>query len=192
MTKTIIPFFLIVVTLAIQSCNKEESTPPAPKPIAVGDFNNGGVVFYIDNSGEHGLVCTVQDQSFGTSWGCAPQVISGAMGTAIGTGAQNTSDILAVCNDNSIAAAICDNLILNGHSDWFLPSKDELNEMYSSKNKIDSTSLANGGAALQSINYWSSSLLNLNTVWIQTFASGGSQSGLSDSLSAHVRAVRAF
>ena len=72
-----------------------------------------------------------------------------------------------------LLAAICNSLELNEYTDWFLPSKDELNELYENKDAVDHTAVANGGDLLQNVNYWTSSYFNSDSVWIQTFASGG-------------------
>jgi len=145
----------------------------------------GGIVFYVTDGGAHGLEAAPADQDGGTgaTWGCAGTFLIGAAGTAIGTGAQNTADILAGCTDGSAAAAtVAGAFSLNGYSDWFLPSKDELNALYAKKAVV-------GGFA--SLNYWSSSQSDGATAWSQTFAFGALYVG--DKMNSfRVRAVRAF
>ncbi len=156
----------------------------------IGDYCLGGVVFYLDGSGG-GLVCAVSDQGTGTPWGCDGTLISGADGTAIGTGAQNTIDIEAGCTTSGIAADICANLSLNGYTDWFLPSKDELDAMYQNKTIINTTAIANGGDAFINTYYWSSSESSNSTAWRQYFLPG-SQASNGKNGPYKVRAVRAF
>ncbi len=158
--------------------------------IEIGDFYQGGVIFYLDGSGG-GLVCAINNQSTGTTWGCDGTEISGADGTAIGTGAQNTIDIEAGCTTPGIAADICANLSLNGYTDWFLPSKDELNEMYINKATIDATAFANGGTAFANTTYWSSSEYNYHNAWRQSFLIGNHYYSYKY-YTVYVRAVRAF
>ncbi|GEM_PF-1290950 len=137
----------------------------ATAPLAIGDFHEGGVVFYLDNTGEHGLVSAITDQASNAAWGCTGTAIVGADGTAIGTGVQNTQDIIAGCTESLIAAEWCSSLNLNGFSDWFLPSKDELNQLFINKAVVDATAITFGGTALQTNFYWSSTELNANQAW---------------------------
>jgi hypothetical protein len=91
----------------------------------------GGIVFYISDGGLHGLeVSPVNQSSVSALWGCYGTDIAGAYGTAVGDGAANTAAIVADCNDPNIAAKLANDYVLNGYSDWYLPSKDELDLLY--------------------------------------------------------------
>ncbi len=167
--------------------------------LAVGDSYQGGKIAYIFQSGDpgyvggetHGLIAAASDQSTGAEWGCTWIVIAGADGTAIGTGAQNTIDIEYGCGEAGIAADICANLSLNGYTDWFLPSKGELDAMYQNKVTINTTAQANSGSAFEDAYYWSSSENGSNYAWDQDFGSGY-QNFYNKYDASRVRAVRAF
>jgi hypothetical protein len=124
------------------------------------------------------------------TWGCFGTSITGADGTAIGTGEQNTTDITAVdggCSTSGIAARLADVLTLGGQSDWFLPSKDELNQMYIN---LQSASTPLGGFSADG--YWSSSERGgANDAWFQDFDHGDQDFGFKN-YTFYVRPVRAF
>lgn len=114
---------------------------------AIGDTGPaGGIVFYITDGGTRGLEAAPSDQS-NSVWGCIGVAIAGADGRAIGTGKQNTADILQGCTTDS-AAKVADTYSLNGYYDWFLPSMDELNELWLHRDVV-------GGFVEQRL-YWSS------------------------------------
>ena len=155
----------------------------------IGYTYQGGIVFYLDGNGG-GLIAAPTDQSTGTDWGCNGTIISGADGTAIGTGAQNTIDIEAGCTTPGTAADICANLTLGGYSDWFLPSKDELNEMYLNIGQGNALGLNNIGGFSPNL-YWSSTEYNYDIAWIQNF-NNGYQNAINKDFNYYVRSVRAF
>jgi hypothetical protein len=152
---------------------------------SIGENANGGLVFYIDNSGKHGLVCAPSEQGTVEEWGCWGTEITGADGTVVGTGNQNTIDIINGCTSEGTAAKICYDLILNGYSDWFLPSKDELGLMYTNLK-------VNGFGDFTGQFYWSSTEGPDNDAWAQIFNSGMQARLGKNSLDHHVRAVRIF
>ena len=156
--------------------------------LAIGLTYQGGIIFWLDGNGG-GLIAAASDQSSGAEWGCFGSAISGADGWAIGTGNQNTIDIEAGCTTSGIAADICANLTLNGYSDWFLPSMDEINEMY--LNIGQGSALGNIGGFASNI-YLSSSEAGLPNAWTKDFSSGFGPSNTPKNNSIYVRAIRAF
>tara|TARA_R110002167_G_scaffold2366_1_gene12149 strand:- start:84 stop:575 length:492 start_codon:yes stop_codon:yes gene_type:complete len=148
--------------------------------LRVGDTYQGGIVFYV--SGSSGLISSASDQS-SAQWGCQGTNLSGAAGTDIGTGAQNTIDINAGCTTANIAADVCRDLDLNGYTDWFLPSKDELNQMYIHRATIGNFTTGN---------YWSSSEAGPGTAWLQVFNTGSQVNTTGKSSALVFRAIRAF
>jgi hypothetical protein len=81
-------------------------------------------------------------------WGCEGTDITTTAGMG---GQENTTAIINGCSTAGIAARICDQLVLNGYDDWFLPSKAELNLMH---NTLHEQGLGNFSTGAP---YWSSS-----------------------------------
>ena len=181
-------YTLLAVSIIFSAC--EEDTPlPAPNnnnnsALAIGDTHQGGIIFYLDGNGG-GLIAALTDQGSDVLWGCEEISISGADGTAIGTGNQNTIDIESGCTTGGIAADICANLTLGGYSDWFLPSKDELNEMYVNLHQ-------QGLGDFNNYNYWSSTEFDGGKAWFQDFIDGVQAIFDKNYGTFYVRAVRAF
>ena len=124
----------------------------------VGDTGPaGGIVFYVSNEGLNGLEAATVDQ-VGTQWGCLGTEISGANGTAVGTGEQNTAAIIAACSETTAAS------VASAYGPgWYLPSKDELNLLY-----VQKAAVVVGDFVSDNL-YWSSSHADANFAWFQFF-----------------------
>lgn len=172
----------------------------AAPPLSVGQSAFGGKIAYIlqpDDPGYdvnvvHGLVATTTDVSTSAMWGCWGTTITGADGTAIGTGNQNTIDILAGCGEDGIAAKLCSELSITDqdgtvYNDWYLPSKNELIKLYQNR-------VAISGFNLSGI-YWSSSegINQIVDAWILDFSNGTTIEVMKDAPDGiQVRAIRSF
>jgi hypothetical protein len=164
----------------------------AAREYAPGDVGPaGGLIFYVNpndaTDGWRYLEAAPFDQSAGAKWGCFRRAIRGAHGSAIGTGKQNTRDITSACSDADTAAALCANLSLNGFTDWFLPSRDELAAMYVRlKTEFGARSVADN------FSYWTSTQQTTDMANHIDFADAGRQHYDDKDFPRRVRAVRAF
>jgi uncharacterized repeat protein (TIGR02543 family) len=153
---------------------------------AIGGDLQGGKLAYLDGTNLGGFIAATADQSTGIIWAVAAYqstAVTGADGTAIGTGNQNTIDIVTQNGtDSTFAAGLCSNLSLGGYDDWYLPSRDELAQLRINR-------VAIGG--FTNLYYWSSSEGGAYDAWAQYFSTGN-QNGHTKSVARYVRAIRAF
>ena len=170
----------VIVGTMLAGCSKSK---PEPK-LEIGQPYQGGIIAYIDETGKHGLIAAPSDQNNGNPicWSVDNRN-TGATLTDIGTGKSNTDKIVeAQGTTENYAALLCKNLSIDGYSDWFLPSRFELDELYRNRAEI-------GGFSDDW--YWSSSEYYTNAAWHQKF-SNGSHNYYYKYGSYRVRAVRAF
>ena len=157
----------------------------------IGDIIEGGYLFYVDETGQHGLIAAMEDLPGTYEWGCNGEFVSGSDGTSIGTGFQNTIDIVnqgCISVFGLTAAQATLGAQINNYHDWYLPSKDELIEMYST--------IGNGGAEgnvggfVLNV-YMSSSEYSINSIWVVGLDNGFSGPTPKTELG-RVRPIRSF
>ncbi len=174
-------------------------TYPANGKCEIGNKGpGGGIVFYVaptpqswgqylevapatwngTSTDPEALWCDVRDVFLVSAAG-DPE-LKKLIGYEIGKGRSNTQLMSAYCKSG--AANLASAYRGGGKSDWFLPSKDELNQMYVNKTTI-------GDFATDY--YWSSSVYNAPYAWFQNFGTGIQNLNLKN-LAHSVRPVRSF
>jgi hypothetical protein len=157
--------------------------------LTIGQFYQGGIIFWLDATGQHGLIADTTDQSAGIRWYNGQYRYTGTSGDGLYAGVMNTALIVAtqmlISQAGSFAAKVCADYSVtdNGvtYGDWYLPSQYELNLLY-----LQKTAVGNFAGI-----YWSSTEYNSQFAWFQNFDNGFQLYEYKD-VTYKVRAVRAF
>ncbi len=125
--------------------------------VVMGTFYKGGIVSYLDNTGKHGFVCSLKDVGQ-AEWGCKGTKLTGAvtMKRDIGEGDVNSFIIIINCATPGIAAKLCTDANLQGFTNWYLPSYNELRQIDNRFDFINEQLQKHGGESLTNEIYWSS------------------------------------
>ena len=168
---------------------KNEVKEIAPPTIG-GTGPAGGLIFYDKGSYSDGWryleTAPASTEWTGKEWDSSSGTRIRGTGTDIGKGQSNTTKIIGIQGKGSTyAAQLCDALTVGGYSDWFLPSKDELNLMYTNLKVF-------GVGGFAANYYWSSSEYGVAHAWYQYFYNGVQYYNYKWNFAYRVRAVRAF
>ncbi len=187
-TTTVAP----TTTTTTTTTTTSTTTTTTVAPLSVGSTGpGGGVIFFVDLTQPEGqryleIACEGWNNSCDGSndpevqWGCSGVDIGDATGSAIGKGPANTSAILLACQSTTNAAGVVDAYTKNGYSDWFLPSKDELNALCKWVHNDNVNTVCNSNRAFDPIvngriiinSYWSSTQSNATDAYNLYFQQG--------------------
>lgn len=173
---------MISSLISLSTGCKKDPADKSPHYYTLGEQYGGGIVFYVDSTQQHGLIAATVDQSTTAPWWNGTFVATNA--TSATDGFTNTQKIVAAQQSGEYAARICDGYAGGGFTDWFLPSKDQLDKLYSNRMFV--------GGFSEEI-YWSSTEFDVASVWVQDFTNGQQHlDNSSDGANVHTRAIRTF
>lgn len=173
------------ILILVNSCKKADEEKITK--LEIGTEYGGGIIFYVDSSGQHGYVCASYDQGTALTWNNGTNLTTNAKGTGFGTGQANTAAIVATQGNGNYAAKICSDLDINGYNDWYLPSKSECFSMY-----FNLKTMRGLGHFTDAI-YWSSTEASIGNAYSQYSNDGyPPNGGYYKNTAYYVRAVRAF
>ncbi len=162
----------------------------------IGELYGGGIVFYIYDNGQHGLIASLNDLdgSSGVQWYNGSEITTNAESTW--DGATNTTTIVSVQGVGTYAAQLCDDYTGGGQSDWYLPAVWEFQILFNNafviskilENDGDSTT---NGLQFKNGRYWSSNEVGFSTAYNFIVSINKVEAAMKFS-QYKVRAIRAF
>jgi len=157
----------------------------------IGTGGEDGVVFWVDHTGQHGLICANTDihEGTGIEWNLGGSTaICGA--SSHWDGAGNTAAIIATFGAGAYAAKICDDYATSATSagDWYLPAYDEASKLYHARYEVDKALNTN---SFDLTYYWTSTEEDGFNAWHYRFHHGTGHI-LPKNIIHNVRPIRAF
>lgn len=130
----------------------------------VGELFGGGVVFYVEHSGQHGLICGMTDLNDLVKWSNINVLPIGAAAQSDWDGQANTTAIINQPGHTESAAKLCDDYTNIDYgtgvfSNWYLPALSQLHKLFNALYEVNKTLEIDGNsstAALLKWPYWSS------------------------------------
>jgi len=163
----------------------------------IGELFGGGVVFYVNEDRQHGLICSMVDLSSSKEWSNIST--SYVLGSSMWNGQSNTTDIIEQSGHNSSAAKLCDDYVNSDYgteifTDWYLPAIFEFEKLYYSIYEINKVIETDGNpltTGLENSYYWTST--ENTSDWSYVFyIYDGNKYLKSKVLTLNVRSIRAF
>ncbi|HAT4390781.1 TPA: DUF1566 domain-containing protein [Legionella pneumophila] len=175
----------------------------------IGEEYNGGIIFWVDKTGQHGLIASKTDlnNNEGIQWrnGESGNKVTNARADGIYAGESNTKLIIAqqtIDNQSGTFAALlaanyrvlgdgitpCPNPTTESptcYGGWYLPSAYELTLLHNNLQR-------QGISTFAPDYYWSSTESSVGEAWLQNFSTGELMASGKASTLGHVRAVSRF
>ncbi|MEI6750759.1 MAG: DUF1566 domain-containing protein [Bacteroidota bacterium] len=159
--------------------------------LTVGQSYQGGKIFWLDATGQHGLIAATNDQETGMYWIVNYTQVTGTVGDGLYAGAMNTimmvvAQMQSYATDNAATLCADYSVTVDGvaYGDWYLPSRYELGLLWTKKDVVGGFSATD--------RYWSSTEFDSNNAYVQLPDEYGYVYYKPKSEGYHVRAIRAF
>ena len=180
--------FTVTATNTVGTGAASAASNAVTPAFAIGQSYGGGKIFYVDGTGNHGLIAaTANAGASGVVWAKAANtsvLVPGGTGWGLGGGSYGTDMIIAQNGvGTTYAAGLARACTDGGYSDWYLPSYGELMQMYLHRSEFGFTS---------TLPYWSSSDDGSNNTAYNVYFSNGTWAASLKGSSYYVRPVRAF
>ena len=166
-------------------------------PHYFGELFGGGIVFWIDNTGQHGLIVSLADISQSSAWSNITNVLIGSTAKSTWNGQGNSTAIMGQSGHTGSAALLCDvysnaNYGTGIYTDWYLPASDQLNLVYHGRYTLNKKITGiSGTTILSNTKYWTSTEFDNDQVRNYNLNSGRTEENTKSSIN-WVRCVRDF
>lgn len=163
----------------------------------VGEFYGGGIVVYVDYTGQHGLVASLVDVAIGQKYSNILAQL-GVSGESDWNGSENTNAVVNQSGHTSSSAKLCLDYTNTDYGtgifdDWYLPSRGEMNNIWDNLQVVQQALTTDNNPQTTTLlnTYWTSTEYNADSAWIFTWINGTVAKDKKNQQKS-IRAVRSF